>query len=229
MVYREVSLLQRRQSRFQGIYVAGASQSDTSTLFRVSGPGSKNLRVDFILGRVDITTASTVQIQDTSGYGLWNDVTAAISGGASTDRVIASYTGGVLTLAGGHGFSEGDAVGCSAAVMPAGLSNKIVYYIINLATNDCQLTTIRGDAGHIVDALDAGTTGVLTAAKVVSVRINSNENDVDPSTVGANPIGVADTGSYENVLPLRPSARCSIATTHANDIIQVLDIVIMQD
>lgn len=55
----------------------------------------------------------------------------------------------------GHGMSNGDRVTISAASFPTGLSNAIMYYVVNKNTDDFQLSLTNG--GSVVTFSDNGT------------------------------------------------------------------------
>ena len=218
--YRTVSWLQRRRGQFQGIAKYG-NTTMYSEPWRISAAGAKSLRVDVITGSCSQTTGNTIRLYDSADptLGNWNAVTAAstIADTAGNEKAVTSVASDVITSA-THGFSDGDAIGvfaASEANLPGGLSSGRIYYVINKATNTLQLTTVKGDQGYIVSIASAGTTAIMAPIVVTSFRFSTG----DPTE---------DEG-LDDVLPLRPNMRLEVGATHANDDLQVLDILIMQE
>lgn len=158
---------------------------------------------------VDLTSAGTAVTMD-SETGLHEDLgsssyTASVTADAGTDVITDTA----------HGFSNGDQVRFSAAVMPGGLTANTLYYIVNKNTNDYQLSATPG--GSAINITSAGTTVVreslygvdlVNALASGSITASSSQTGSEPYRVRSQE-AVADHWKFGNT-PSSPTPSIDI-------------------
>lgn len=168
----------------------------------ISHENSRNIRIDYYLGKVAGTPA--LLLQDTNGLGFWNTA-KSVSLTASTQITVTPAFGTGVFAATAHGLLNGQLVGLnSSGTVPGNLNAAIKYFVTNAVADSFQLATSIG--GLPVSFTDNGTgTVTVTAASLVSISLN------------------IEVSGDQAVLPLRPTARIA-ATTNGGQSIQLLDV-----
>jgi len=207
----------------------GNTTNVVSKEFRVTGVGAKAIRVDFVVGRVDITTGITCSLAHSSGYGLWDTVAkTGTTVTASTEKTVTVVAAtDVWTDGATHGYSDGDAVMISAnTAMPGGVSVGQIYYakVINATTYYlCHDRALQ----RIVDVTSTGTAVRATKCRVFSFKLLAEDNGWDTDLAAS---GAAEGWATHDAadLPLRAMARAVMIGTHANDRVDVGEVLVMQ-
>lgn len=194
---------QTRSALVQNASLVPASQTLAPVAnLSISHENSRNIRVDYYLGKV-VGTPSLL-LQDTNGLGFWSTVKSVSLTASTQITVTPAFATGIFTAT-AHGLLNGQLVGLnSSGTVPGNLNSATKYFVINAAADTFQLATSAG--GLPVSFSDNGTgTVTVTAASLVSVTLN------------------IEVSGDQAVLPLRPTARVA-ATTAAGQTIQVLDV-----
>jgi len=194
---------QTRSALVQNAALVPASQTlATVANLGISHENSRNIRIDYYLGKV-VGTPSLL-LQDTNGLGFWNTAKTSVLSASTQITVTPAFASGIFTAT-AHGLQNGQLVGLnSSGLVPGNLSSFTKYFVTNAATDTFQLATSIG--GIPVSFADNGTgTVTVTAASLVSISLN-----------------IEITGD-QAVLPLRPTARVA-ATTGSGQTVQLLDV-----
>ena len=194
---------QTRSALVQNASLVPASQTLVPVAnLGISHENSRNIRVDYYLGKVSGTPS--LLLQDTNGLGFWNTVKTSSLSASTQITVTPAFSSGIFTAT-AHGLLNGQLVGLnSSGLVPGNLSSATRYFVANAAADTFQLATSIG--GIPVSFADNGTgTVTVTAASLVSISLN-----------------IEVTGD-QAVLPLRPTARVA-ATTSSGQTVQLLDV-----
>jgi hypothetical protein len=188
----------------------GASTTYYGRPFHITAGGSRNIRIEAFVGKVVASTGVTLDLETSSGFGIWESMSkAATSISSTTNKTVSSIntTTGVITAT-AHGYSVGDAVAVTAAALPGGLSNEEIYYVKSVPSADTLTIGTTPTGGALVPS-SAGTTVLLTAVSIEQITLN------------------VEVAGDQADMPLRAAGRIAIATG-AGDSVQLLKAVVSQ-
>lgn len=196
---------QTRSYVTSAVNVAASATAQPVCSFGITDRDALNLKVDILLGQCAVSGTTTVTLQDSNGFGIWNSTKSATPT-ASTDKAVSAVDTTTSTLTStSHGYAAGTLVTInSTGSTPGGLVAGGRYFVVNPTTNALQLAAVLGGAPLSISSAGAGTIK-LSAVRVVTVVLN------------------AQTAGDVQYLPLRPQGRL-VCTTDTTDTVQVVDV-----
>ena len=118
------------------------------------------------IGSTTITMASTTGI--VAGDFVTGSGTGITSGCSVTFNDAGDYVSGITSL----GFVNGDPVSFSSITSTTGISVNVVYYVVNISGDQCQLAATVG--GSVLPLTTNGSGNIKWGAKVVSIVTNTS-------------------------------------------------------
>lgn len=191
---------------------ASATNEVVTKTVATTASGSLHSRVTFIIGEVtDTDDSSTVGVQHSNGFGIWDSTKTGDVGATKTANNFTAATTDICTDS-SHGLSSGDAIVVNTSdTLPAGLETKTIYYVEKINDNTFYLHSGASLTSNTrVDITDTGT-GTHSWYTVTEVDITFN-------------VEVAGDQSYT---PLKQRLR-GVCTTGAGDAVDILDVVLTQ-